>query len=167
MIRLLHSLDSGRLAVAIEDSNPFGPPVPILVEVNVSGDSSKHGVSPEQAKRLIAVLGEMHSVSVRGLMAMASSHGVGKCATASFARLRELRDRLCRNCQRGMTLDELSMGMSGDFEEVIVEGATIARIGSRLFEDILLRRSSDLTPRLRSYSDGNSRRQIMGASNDA
>ena len=67
---------------------------------------------------------------------MASLEGGIDVARREFAALRELRDRLRANCPPGVTLDELSMGMSGDFEAAIEEGATIVRIGSALFEGI-------------------------------
>jgi pyridoxal phosphate enzyme (YggS family) len=136
LISLLHSLDSERLASAVATANVGRTPVPALLEVNISGDATKHGVMPDEAERLLCALAECRGVMVAGLMTMAGRQGGKSVAQGEFARLRELRDRLRRNCPPGMDLEELSMGMSGDFEEAIAEGATIVRIGSLLFEEL-------------------------------
>ena len=132
LVTMLHSVDSPRLLTAIDEERL--PPIPALLEVHISGEPSKHGFAPEEIEPILATAAAYGNVSVRGLMGMASLEGGVAAARREFAALRELRDRLRRNCPPGVTLDELSMGMSGDFEVAIEEGATIVRIGSALFE---------------------------------
>lgn len=112
------------------------PPVPVLLEVHISSDAAKHGFEPAEIEPFLAKAAEYRHVSVRGLMGMASLEGGLDAARREFAALRNLRDRLQLNCPAGVTLDELSMGMSGDFEAAIEEGATIVRVGSALFEGV-------------------------------
>ncbi|MBU4273966.1 MAG: YggS family pyridoxal phosphate-dependent enzyme [Planctomycetes bacterium] len=133
---IIHSVDSRRLLAAIDEEASGKGPIPILLEVNVSGESAKHGFSPEQIKPLLAELPNYANVSVRGLMCMAGFEGGPQRARRDFDALRRLRDCLRPSCPPAVTLDELSMGMSGDFEEAIEEGATIVRVGSALFEGV-------------------------------
>jgi hypothetical protein len=137
LVSLIHSADSVRLIAAINESAAaMWREVPVLLEVNVSGDRSKHGFGPDEIARLLPEIAAFDHVEVRGLMAMAGREGDLESARRDFARLRELRDRLRRELPAGMSLDELSMGMSGDFEAAIEEGATIVRVGSALFEGV-------------------------------
>ena len=137
LVSLLHSVDSERLLAAIDPAAAeLGRRIPVLLEVNISGDQSKHGLLATQVEPLLAKLPEYQNVQVRGLMTMAHLKGGSDVARADFAALRQLRDRLRGVCPAGTTLDELSMGMSRDFEEAIEEGATLVRVGSALFEGI-------------------------------
>jgi pyridoxal phosphate enzyme (YggS family) len=124
---LIHSLDSARLARRLAQLRPAAP-AEVLVQVNLSGESSKNGVAPNEVEALLdAIRG---AVKVRGLMtipAPAAEQDSRRC----FARLRQLRDALTRST--GLELRELSMGMSDDFEAAIEEGATIVRIGRAIF----------------------------------
>jgi hypothetical protein len=137
-VHLLHSLDSPRLAESIEQEagDTIGPPLSALVEVNVSGDRSKTGLPGEELEPLLVAAAGMKSLSIRGLMCMAALDGGRETARRDFAHLRELRDAASANLPPGISLAELSMGMSGDFEEAILEGATLVRIGSALFEGL-------------------------------
>jgi hypothetical protein len=136
-VRLIHSVDSQRLAAAIHaQASQQGRRAAVLIEVNVSGDAAKHGVEPEGAAALVATVGSMTGIELLGLMTVASLTGGPDRARRDFARLRELRDELRRDAPGGAALVELSMGMSGDFEQAIAEGATIVRIGSALFQGI-------------------------------
>ena len=110
--------------------------LPVLLEVNISGDASKHGFAPDEIAPFLTTAANYRHVSIRGLMGMSSLEGDLDDARREFAALRELRDRLRPNCPPGVALDELSMGMSGDFVPAIEEGATIVRIGSALFEGV-------------------------------
>lgn len=131
-IDLLHSLDSSPLAAELSRAClETGRALPALVEVNVSGDASKHGLRPEELSEFLAGSADWPGLEIRGLMTMAHREGGPEVARADFRRLRELRDRSRR---AGLPLAELSMGMSGDFEAAIEEGATLVRIGSALFE---------------------------------
>ena len=163
MLAMLHSVDSPRLLAAIEEEletketevvaatdslftesasrqPPPCPsclaPLPILLEVNISGETAKHGFAPDEVEPFLAIAADYRHVSIRGLMGMASLEGGRDVARREFAALRDLRDRLRPNCSPGITLDQLSMGMSGDFDVAIEEGATIVRVGSALFEDV-------------------------------
>jgi pyridoxal phosphate enzyme (YggS family) len=135
LVAMIHSVDSPRLAEALEIEAPAGlPPLPVLLEVNVSGEAAKHGLQPEEVEPLLVQIARYRNLSVRGLMCMAGLEGDLDAARRDFASLRELRDRLRAGCPPEATLDELSMGMSGDFEVAIEEGATIVRVGSAMFE---------------------------------
>jgi pyridoxal phosphate enzyme (YggS family) len=137
LVSLVHSADSLRLIAAIDAAAAaLGRDVPILLEVNISGDRSKHGFSPEEVSRVLPEVAGLARARVRGLMAMAGREGDVDSARRDFTRLRELRDRLLAELPAGMSLDELSMGMSGDFETAVEEGATIVRVGSALFEGV-------------------------------
>lgn len=136
LVALIHSVDSARLAEHIEAemADGAGPPLPVLLEVNTSGDAAKHGLQPAEVEPLLPVMAGYRRIAVRGLMCMASLDGGLDVARRDFAALRQLRDQLRANCPPGVALDELSMGMSGDFEVAIEEGATMVRVGSALFE---------------------------------
>ena len=95
---------------------------------------TKHGFKPAEVEPNLAAIAALPAIEIRGLMAMAGRDDDAIEARHEFAQLRELRDH-CEKSRRGIKLDELSMGMSGDFEAAI-EGATIVRIGSALFEGI-------------------------------
>jgi len=136
LVFLIHSVDSLRLMQAIDAAaESLGRQVPVLLEVNISGDAAKHGFSPQEMPERLAEAAECRHVQIRGLMAMAGLEGDATSARRDFRNLRELRDRL-GGLPEGARLDELSMGMSGDFEAAIEEGATFVRIGSALFEGI-------------------------------
>lgn len=136
-LTLLHACDSLRLLkeldrVATEASSK----VQALLEVNVSGDASKHGFRPSEMSSVVDSLTDYKEVRICGLMGMASLAGNLDDARRDFERLRLLRDRLAGNMPSGVELNELSMGMSGDFEVAIEEGATMVRVGSALFEGL-------------------------------
>lgn len=138
LVAMVESVDSIRLATAMEEAaRELGRRVPVLLEVNISGEGAKHGFSPSEVEASLASLSAMSHVEVRGLMGMAGLEGDMDAARRQFAALRALRDRLQPACPAGMKLPELSMGMSGDFEVAIEEGATIVRVGSALFEGLL------------------------------
>jgi PLP dependent protein len=128
----IHSVDSPRILNSIaQESVAAGRITRVLLELNVSGDETKTGMTAEQIESLLASPA-VAGVSIEGLMAMA---GLGTDIHESqrqFAAVREFRDSAQR--RYGITLKHLSMGMSGDFAPAIREGATLVRIGSRLFE---------------------------------
>ncbi len=137
LVDMVQSVDSPRLLAAIERAcAELGSRVAVLLEVNVSGESAKHGFDPGEVQPLFDELTGYRHVEVRGLMCMASFEGGIDAARRDFAALRALRDRLRADCPEGTRLDELSMGMSGDFEAAIRQGATIVRIGSALYEGL-------------------------------
>ena len=137
LISLLHSGDSLQLLEAVSAAAvKQGRVVETLLEVNISGDEAKHGFSPEELRRLVVPIGHLPSLKVRGLMTMAALEGGSERARRDFAALRELRDKLRDYCPPQIEMVELSMGMSGDFVEAVMEGATIVRVGSALFEGL-------------------------------
>ncbi len=123
----LHTLNSARLADALEAyGSRHDHRFRVLVEVNIAGEASKQGVGADDAEGLVRyALGLPHLEPV-GLMTIAPYSDDPGAARPIFRKLRELRDRLA--------LSELSMGMSGDFETAIEEGATYIRVGSALFD---------------------------------
>jgi pyridoxal phosphate enzyme (YggS family) len=135
LLERLHSIDSLRLLQTIgEFTETSGTSVTGLIEVNVSGEANKTGLEPEQAASLLAASRQWPKLQIAGLMAMAGWGCEAAEARRQFAALRTLRNTL--RGESGLALPELSMGMSGDFVEAIAEGATLVRIGSRLFEGI-------------------------------
>ncbi len=134
---LIHSVDSLRLLAAIEAAaDSLDRIVPVLLEVNVSGDQTKYGLPPSEMPAQIVEAAAFRHVQIRGLMGMAALEGGPERARRDFRALRELRDQLRKSTAPNVSLDELSMGMSDDFEVAIEEGATLVRIGSALFEGL-------------------------------
>jgi len=129
----VHTLDSERLAAELErHAAVTGRVLPVLVQVNVSGEASKSGVGEAALPALLAALAAHAHLRVVGLMAMPAPAEDPEAARPAFARLRALRDAL-RGKPGGAALAELSMGMSHDFEVAVEEGATWVRIGTDLF----------------------------------
>lgn len=139
LVSLIHSVDSERLLAELNDAGMKAgdsrPAVDVLLEVNTSGEAAKHGLAPDVVARLLDTAPQYPHVNILGLMTMAALEGGPVIAARNFATLRELRDRLKPNLPEEVSLDELSMGMSADFEIAIREGATIVRIGSLLWEN--------------------------------
>jgi pyridoxal phosphate enzyme (YggS family) len=137
LLSMIHSIDSLRLAEAIDETAAeLSLRVPVLLEVHVSGEETKGGIEPDEIEPLLPALAKCSRLDIRGLMCMAALDGGQSTAHRDFAALRNLRDRLRANCPPNVRLDDLSMGMSGDYEAAIEEGATIVRVGSALFEGI-------------------------------
>jgi hypothetical protein len=132
---LIHSVDSSRLMGAIaEAAAAQGRTAQILLEVHISSDRTKQGFQPEELPAALDEASGLSHVAIRGFMAMGSLGGDDSTHRREFARLRELREQLARFNGSNVSLDELSMGMSNDFELAIAEGATIVRVGSLIFE---------------------------------
>jgi pyridoxal phosphate enzyme (YggS family) len=123
LFELIHSVDSVKLAAELAKcADKAGQTQPILLEVNVAGESSKFGIKPEDLPATLAEINGLPRLEVRGLMTVPP---LGKDPRPFFRQLRSLRDNA--------GLRELSMGMSHDFEIAIEEGATIVRIGTAIF----------------------------------
>ncbi|HEX5271230.1 MAG TPA: YggS family pyridoxal phosphate-dependent enzyme, partial [Gemmataceae bacterium] len=140
-VDMIHSVDSVRLLEALEaeaarQAARRGRGVSALLEVNASGEASKHGFSPDEVAGLADPINRLHNVRVRGLMTMAAYDEDPEKCRPTFARVRELRDRLRGEVAPAHPLDHLSMGMSNDFEVAIEEGATLVRLGTVLFEGL-------------------------------
>jgi pyridoxal phosphate enzyme (YggS family) len=134
LVELIQSIDSLRLLQRVNVvADELGLSPRVLLEVNVSGERTKDGFTPSELLRNWERLLEMRPATIDGLMTMAPESDDPERARPHFAALRELRDRLRAQSSPEVTLRELSMGMSGDFEVAIEEGATLIRIGSALF----------------------------------
>ncbi len=129
----IHSLDRLSLAEEIQKrASALGIDVPCFVQVNVSGEESKHGLGPEELEGFAAAIRGLDRVKPIGLMTMAPLESEAEETRPVFRRLRELRDELNAKEVFAAPLAELSMGMSGDFEVAIEEGATWVRLGTVL-----------------------------------
>jgi hypothetical protein len=129
LFRMIHSVDSEKLLRALDEYAAV--PLPVLIQVNISGEGSKEGCAPEEAAVLIEAANQCGKVEVHGLMTIPPFTTDPEKARIHFSNLRKLRDRLQQ--ETGTPLPELSMGMSHDFEVAIEEGATFIRGGSEIF----------------------------------
>lgn len=129
---LIHTLDSVRLAREIDRLAARLPKVQdVLIQVSLAGEETKSGASPAEVPALLAEASRLSHLRVLGLMTIPPYFDDPERARPYFARLRALRDRLEE--KSGIALPELSMGMTGDFEAAIAEGATLVRIGTAIF----------------------------------
>jgi len=131
LFSMIHSVDSIKLAAGISQRS-LDEPTPVLFEVNLSGEESKSGFTADELRASFTELLQLPGILPRGLMTMAPFTSDPEDARPVFAGLRQLRDEL----QSRYELDgftELSMGMSGDFEVAVEEGATLVRVGSALY----------------------------------
>lgn len=127
----VHSIERFKVAERLSVARGSGlPPLQVCVQVNVSGESSKSGVSPEEAASLAHAVAALPNLRLRGLMTIPEPSDDASLVRSRFAMLRQLRDRLNAG---GLALDTLSMGMSHDLEEAILQGATIVRVGTAIF----------------------------------
>ncbi len=134
---LIHSVDSLRLLRKISQSaGDSATPARLLLEVNVSGEESKDGFSVPELQDGWPEILDVDDVVIEGLMTMAPRSDDPEQSRPFFRALCELRDQLVAASARDITLEQLSMGMSNDFAVAIEEGATIVRIGNRLFEGL-------------------------------
>ncbi len=128
---LLHSLDSVRLAEAVaKHATAAGVCQPVLLEVG-TGEASKTGLPPAEVSALARLVQSRPSLRLEGLMGMAPWGGGDEVARRAFGAIRQLRDRLQDDL--GQALPQLSMGMSGDLEVAVEQGATLVRVGEALF----------------------------------
>jgi pyridoxal phosphate enzyme (YggS family) len=135
LLKMVHSIDSLKLLQVVNEAvNAMPHPPLVCLQVNTSGEESKHGWAPAQILADSGAIATCRSVPIVGLMTMAALEGTPESARASFALLRETRDALREQIE--LALPELSMGMSGDFELAILEGATMVRIGTAIFEGL-------------------------------
>ncbi len=133
MVAMIHAVDSLKLLRILDEAaRSMENPPSVCLQVNTSGEVNKHGWEGGSILDDAEAIAACRSIPIVGLMTMAAFGTDGEGARPSFVALRGVRDRLRE--RTGLALDELSMGMSGDFETAIEEGATLVRVGSALFE---------------------------------
>lgn len=127
----VHTIERVETARALARRRPEGrQPADLLLQVNVARDPAKAGVTPEESPELARAVAEIEGVRLTGLMTIGRADAQGTAAAGTFAELRELRDRL--RADGHDELAELSMGMSGDYDAAIDEGATLVRLGTAI-----------------------------------
>jgi pyridoxal phosphate enzyme (YggS family) len=137
LVRLIHSVDSPRLLAALEEEAARQDLHPaVLLEFNLIRDPARHGFVPEDLTDLISQLRGVRRLQVRGLMTMAAFEENPERCRPTFAGLRQLRERLQTELGTVHRLEELSMGMSNDFDIAVEEGATLVRLGTILFQGL-------------------------------
>ena len=131
---VIQSVDSSRLAEEIgKRALQMQKTARVLAQVSTSGADSQFGLAPEATPNFIGQLSEIEGITVEGLMTIGEFLPDPEAVRPCFVRLRELRDRIAQQNISGLSLDHLSMGMTGDFEVAIEEGATIVRVGTAVF----------------------------------
>lgn len=127
----VHGVDRPRIAAALSRSRPAARgALNVCLQVNISGEAAKGGVRPEEAAGLAREVAALPALRLRGLMGMASYTDDAGAQRSQFATLRRTLEAIRGH---GIPMDTLSMGMSGDFESAIAEGATMVRIGTAIF----------------------------------
>ena len=134
-VALIHSVDSQRLLLAIDTQAGKQDLVQdIRLEVNIAGEESKGGCTPQEARQLAALAQELEHVRLRGLMAIPPISAEPGANRPYFAAMRQLFVDIKENLPHNQSnMDCLSMGMSGDYPDAIAEGATLVRVGTALF----------------------------------
>lgn len=131
---LIHSVDSLRLAETIhEEGKKKGVTVPVLIEVNVAGEESKFGVTPEETEDLVRAIALLPAVRVKGLMTIAPYVENPEDNRVHFSKLKQLSVDIRNKNIDNVSMDVLSMGMTGDYQVAIEEGATMVRVGTGIF----------------------------------
>lgn len=131
---LVHSVDSARLARALSRwATPTGRTIEVLLQVNTAGNQCQAGVTPDQLVDLVAALAPLPHLRIRGLMTIAAHSENEATVRGCFRALRELGEKVAQCGFAGVSMDYLSMGMSGDFELAIAEGANLLRLGTAIF----------------------------------
>lgn len=135
IVSMIHTVDRLSLAEEIDRHwrDKLGRPCEVLVQVNVAGEASKSGATADEALALVRQIADLPSVQVRGLMTMPPFFDDPEAARPYFRQLRLLAERVQAERIPGVQMAELSMGMSGDFEVAIEEGATLVRVGTAIF----------------------------------
>ena len=130
---VIHSVDSLRLAREIgKRAVQAGMRARVLVQVNTSGEGSKFGVEPDEAMDVVGQMAEMDGLGIEGVMTIGAFEPDPEAVRPEFVQLRELRDRIAAAYLPGVSMAELSMGMTNDFEVAIEEGATMVRVGAAI-----------------------------------
>lgn len=133
---LVHSIDNFSLAETVHKKSQEQEIVTnVLMQVNISGEETKSGLSPDQLQDTLVQVSQLSGVQVKGLMTIPPMQSDPEASRQYFAELRELRDEIARQAIKNIQLDELSMGMSNDYQVAVQEGATLVRVGTAIFGD--------------------------------
>lgn len=133
-VELIHSVDSLKLAQEIDKrAQQQGKCMNILIEINIAGEESKFGIKPKEAENFIAEISQMKNICVKGLMSVAPFVENSEENRNYFSQMRQLLVDINAKKMNNVNMDVLSMGMTGDYEVAIEEGATIVRIGTGIF----------------------------------
>lgn len=131
---LIHSVDSVRLAEAIDEMSEKKDLVTdILLEINIAGEASKHGIAPEELEGLVREIAKLNYVKIRGLMTVAPYTDIPEENRVYFRKMKQLMVDINSKNIDNVYMDMLSMGMTGDYEIAIEEGATLVRVGTGIF----------------------------------
>jgi len=131
---LIHSVDNIELAKELDrQAGKIGKKQNVLVEVNIAGEASKAGKAVRDSPALVREVVQLKNLSVQGLMTMPPFSDDPEASRPYFRALRELAEAIAKENISGVSMRELSMGMSGDFEVAIEEGATLVRVGTAIF----------------------------------
>jgi pyridoxal phosphate enzyme (YggS family) len=133
--RLLHSVDSLRLAEEIQAATPQEP-IEVLIQANISGERTKYGIAPAAIEHMIEQIDTMLNLRVRGMMCMAPKSEDPEDARRTFIRCQEIFEEICQLGIAGNRFDILSMGMSDDYEVAIECGANMVRVGRAIFGEV-------------------------------
>jgi PLP dependent protein len=134
LFSMIHSIDSLELALELDrQAAKCGKVQDALVEINIAGEASKAGVASENAADLIREASRLKHLSIKGLMTIPPFFDEPEKSRPYFRGLRELAAKIGRENIPGVSLQELSMGMSGDFETAVEEGSTLVRVGTAVF----------------------------------
>jgi pyridoxal phosphate enzyme (YggS family) len=131
---LIHTVDSFKLAAELDkQARKIAKIQDILIQVNIGEEASKSGASADEVQKLVKDISQLENLSVKGLMTIPPFYDEPEKVRPYFTATRELRDRIKAAAIANIAMDELSMGMTGDFEAAIEEGATLVRIGTAIF----------------------------------
>jgi pyridoxal phosphate enzyme (YggS family) len=131
---LIETVDSLKLAIELNRrAQPLARTIPILIQINLAGETTKGGVSPKDCLPLVRQISELYYLRVTGLMTMPPFFNDPARARPFFRQLRDLSQEIATADVAGVEMTEISMGMSGDFEVAIEEGATLVRVGTAIF----------------------------------
>ncbi len=131
---LIHSVDSTALARELDrQAGKIGKVQDLLIEVNIAGEAAKGGIPPAECSALVREAASFGNIRIRGLMAVPPFLDNPDQVRPYFRKLRELSQNIMKEGIPGVSLQELSMGMSGDFEAAVEEGSTMVRVGTAVF----------------------------------